>query len=244
MKQILECFVKNYNDKHPENELSVAETRLETDMRETLPLHAVVKERLSDRADLYVKVGEPQRKSTGLGETGVDEDQRVRVCKNFGCQKKFTLATNFEGECRHHTKPPVFHETSKYWSCCPHKKAYDWDDFMKIEGCATSKHSDLKPTGNQFLGGNELRGNTNATNLKTVEAFNKEQSASKEELPLDLLKRALVSVGCSPDDFDEAKKQLDLKFPDKPQEVIAEFATELGFGLHNLIGTTNTGPSS
>ena len=51
------------------------------------------------------------------------------------------------GACRHHTKPPVFHETAKYWSCCPHKKAYDWESFMEIKGCAHGMHTDLKQGG-------------------------------------------------------------------------------------------------
>jgi len=220
-------------------------------MRETLALPATVKDSLNDRADLYVKFGARAATATatpsGLADTGVDEQHRVRVCKNFGCQKKFTLATNFDGECRHHVKPPVFHETAKYWSCCPHKKAYDWDDFMKIQGCTVSRHTDLKPTGNQFLGGNELReGNNGAeTKLKTVDDFNRQQqggASREEETPLAVLKRALVATGCSATDFDKALAELEKKFPDQPDEVLAEFATEFGFGLHNLIGTTAGGP--
>jgi len=257
VRRMLECFVANYNEKHPENELKVDDLRLETDMRETLSLQATVRDCVGDRADLYVKFGAraggsfgsgavAPTTSGGLAETGVDEQHRVRQCKNFGCQKKFTLATNFEGECRHHVKPPVFHETAKYWSCCPHKKAYDWEDFMKIEGCAVSRHTDLKPTGDQFLGGNELRGSTTNGNakLKTVDDFNRESSqaaAKTAETPLDLLKRALVAVGCSATDFDKALKVQQDKFPDQPDEVLAEFATEFGFGLHSLIGTTAGG---
>ena len=244
MRQLLECFVKNYNDKHPENELKFDDLRLETDMREVLPTHAVVKERINDRADLYVKMGAarpPTAKTCTLADTGVDEQTRIRVCKNFGCQKKFTLATNFEGECRHHTKPPVFHETAKYWSCCPHKKAYDWDDFMKIQGCAVGKHTDIAPrSAHQFLGGNELRGNSGGPKLKTVDDFNRGEQAKKEN-PIDLLKRGLLAVGCTEGDFEKALHVLKEKFNDDESEVLAEFATEFGFGLHNLIGTTAGG---
>jgi hypothetical protein len=36
---------------------------------------------------------------------------------------------------RCHKSPPVFHETAKWWSCCPQKKAYDWETFQDIPGC-------------------------------------------------------------------------------------------------------------
>lgn len=198
---LMDTFVKNYNEKHPENELSTETLRLETDMREIVPLQATVSERVADRADLYVKV---QEKRTGR-------------CMNFGCNQMYS-----DGECVHHTKPPVFHETVKYWSCCPHKKAYDWDSFMQIKGCCVGKHSLVKP-GTQFLGGNDLR-----AKLPSAAGYNR----------FDALKKALVSIGCSEKDFDAAKAALMAKFDNDEDEVKAEFATEFGFGLHNLIGTT------
>ncbi|KAJ8613560.1 hypothetical protein CTAYLR_002207 [Chrysophaeum taylorii] len=245
-KNLIETFVKNYNEKHPMNQLDVATIRLETEMREVISQNAVVSERINDRQDLYVKVGQsPPQVTPTFAETGVDDADRIRTCRNFGCNKKYTLRTNFEGECRYHTKPPVFHETAKYWSCCPHKKAYDWESFMEIKGCATGLHSDIKPGGNQFLGGQELRGQDAGKKLKTVEDFNREQRGDAPpvaEKPIDLLKRALVGVGVSAQDFDAAKQALMAKFADDESEVLAEFATEFGFGLHNLIGTTGDGP--
>ncbi len=59
-----------------------------------------------------------------------------------------------------------------------------------------------------------------------------------DEAPLELLKRALVGIGCSADDFDAAKAKLSEKFKDDEKEITAEFCAEFGFGLHNLIGTT------
>ena len=38
-------------------------------------------------------------------------------CKNFGCQKKFRESQNRDRICQHHIKPPIFHETRKYWAC-------------------------------------------------------------------------------------------------------------------------------
>ena len=54
---LMDTFVKNYNAKHPENQLNGSQLRIETEMREVVPMHAVVCERVHDRADLYVKFG-------------------------------------------------------------------------------------------------------------------------------------------------------------------------------------------
>ena len=47
-----------------------------------------------------------------------------------------------------------------------------------------------------------------------------------------------VGIGCSADDFDAAQAKLSEKFKDDEKEIQAEFCAEIGFGLHNLIGTT------
>ena len=124
--------------------------------------------------------------------------------------------------------------TAKYWSCCPHKKAYDWESFMEIMGCATGRHSDIKPGGAVVLGGSHVRGQPSVDpSLKKIEDFN-----NGVEAPLELLKRALVGVGCSATDFEAARSKLKEKFKNDEAEVVAEFRAEFGFGLHNLIGTT------
>merc|ERR1712232_162938 len=65
-----------------------------------------------------------------------DDDGRLR-CKNFGCQKMYDPNAQPQ-PCTHHKSAPIFHETAKWWSCCPDKKAYDWEEFMRIPGCTTS----------------------------------------------------------------------------------------------------------
>lgn len=246
---LMDTFVKNYNAKHPENQLNGPQLRIETEMREVVPMHAVVCERVHDRADLYVKFGAGGAPPTRLGgggaksggfEAGAGGPDAMRACKNFGCNKKYCERTNFDGECRHHTKPPVFHETAKYWSCCPHKKAYDWESFMEIKGCAHGKHSDIKPgAGNVALGGSHVRGAAGGAagpKLKKIEDYNR---GAVELKPIEALKHALIAIGCSASDFEAAVAALNKKFDDDEAEVLAELATEFGFGLHNLIGTTN-----
>ena len=80
------------------------------------------------------------------------------------------------------------------------------------------------------LGGSHVRGQT-ATDpkLKKIEDFN---AGKTDEKPLDLLKRALIAIGCSADDFDAAKAKLSEKFKDDEKEITAEFCAEFGFGLH------------
>jgi hypothetical protein len=236
---LMDTFIKSYNAKHPENQMVSSQYRLETEMRQVLQPHTTVCEKVHDRADLYVKFGSapaaPKPMQT-VNNDMLDPLDRCRACKLFGCNKKYTERANSDDACRHHTKPPVFHETAKYWSCCPQKKAYDWESFMQIKGCATGRHSDIKPGAAAPLGGSHVRGQTASDpKLKKIEDFN---SGKTDEKPLDLLKRALVAIGCSADDFDAAKAKLSEKFKDDEKEIQAEFCAEIGFGLHNLIGTT------
>merc|ERR1712032_1101346 len=59
-------------------------------------------------------------------------EERVR-CRNFGCQKLFWERN--PPKCRHHKAPPEREDTTVYWPCCPHKKAWDFDEFVRILGC-------------------------------------------------------------------------------------------------------------
>ena len=132
---LMDTFIKSYNAKHPENQMVASQYRLETEMRQVLQPHTTVCEKVHDRADLYVKFGSaPQapKPMQTVNNDMLDPLDRCRACKLFGCNKKYTERANSDDACRHHTKPPVFHETAKYWSCCPHKKAYDWESFMPV----------------------------------------------------------------------------------------------------------------
>eukprot|EP00668_Euglena_longa_P033941 GGOE01043620.1.p2 GENE.GGOE01043620.1~~GGOE01043620.1.p2 ORF type:complete len:300 (-),score=85.86 GGOE01043620.1:445-1221(-) len=62
-------------------------------------------------------------------------------CRNKGCNvDRFAVAENHADACHYHEGAPVFHDTAKYWSCCPAKKCYDWDDFLKVPPCAVGPH--------------------------------------------------------------------------------------------------------
>jgi hypothetical protein len=65
-------------------------------------------------------------------------------CKNYGCGKFYSESENTDTSCRHHVSPPFFHDLIKGWSCCKDRKAYDWDEFQLIEGCAVGRHSNVE----------------------------------------------------------------------------------------------------
>ncbi|KAK2738872.1 hypothetical protein FQN57_006887 [Myotisia sp. PD_48] len=63
-----------------------------------------------------------------------------KECRRRGCNATFNPAvprTDDEG-CIHHPGQPIFHEGSKGWSCCK-RRVLEFDEFMKIQGCATNK---------------------------------------------------------------------------------------------------------
>ncbi|CAK4646661.1 hypothetical protein LEN26_020061 [Aphanomyces euteiches] len=65
-------------------------------------------------------------------------------CVNYGCQKEYVVAENNDTSCPHHAGAPVFHDSGKYWSCCPKVIKYDFDEFLKIPPCVVTAHSDLR----------------------------------------------------------------------------------------------------
>ena len=67
------------------------------------------------------------------------------ICRNYGCGKYFIDSDNGPEACRHHKLPPLFHDCVKGWTCCKEKKAYDWEEFQKIEGCEVGPHCTIDP---------------------------------------------------------------------------------------------------
>ena len=47
--------------------------------------------------------------------------------------------------CKHHIKPPFFHDTIKGWTCCRERRALDWEEFEKLEGCTVGRHGQVDP---------------------------------------------------------------------------------------------------
>ena len=81
----------------------------------------------------------------------------------------------------------------------------DWDDFQKIPGCATGKCTDIKEVGKRFLGGTDLREHLEKEKLKSIDDFNKAQSAGGAEAApvLERLRNSLFEVGIDKELFDQ-----------------------------------------
>lgn len=129
-------------------------------------------------------------------KSAVATDERGRVrCKNFGCQNSFD--PNDPPPCVHHKAPPIFHEVAKWWSCCPDRKAYDFDDFMKIPGCVTGVCSSESQQGQKrFLGGTDIRGQNAPVRLD-------ENAPEDPRRKLNDLRKGLVAIGVDGALFDK-----------------------------------------
>ncbi|CAB9516810.1 and histidine-rich domain-containing protein [Seminavis robusta] len=165
---------------------------------------AVVLDVIPDRADLYVVHGpsqtlSDQKEAAQKAKLEADTDKNLAACTHFGCKQRFPPGGPYP-KCQYHSAPPVFHETAKFWSCCPNKKAYDWDDFQNIPGCQTGVCTDIKEDTEQkqFLGGTDLRQAAGeAIKLKSIDDFNKAQAAGGADAApvLDRLNAVLVELG-------------------------------------------------
>lgn len=78
-------------------------------------------------------------------------------------------------------------------SVCPNNSRYDWDEFQKIEGCATAEHTNIKDTG--------------ATD------FWKSQTVSNAKTGLEKVEQAPVQAQeiQTPKSIDQFNKELDEK---------------------------------
>lgn len=118
-------------------------------MFDPIPYDAIACKALTDHSHVYVRLG-PSQSMLELGKSYEDTSAAAAVesskspadladssansaeallvrCTNFGCKVRFPKGSLVTPKpCIHHSGPPVFHETAKFWSCCPHKRAYDW----------------------------------------------------------------------------------------------------------------------
>ena len=66
----------------------------------------------------------------------------MKNCKRLGCNKSYKEED--EEICVYHSGWPMFSNLSKQWTCCKVEK-HDWEEFMKVPGCTSGNHSDIKP---------------------------------------------------------------------------------------------------
>ena len=69
-----------------------------------------------------------------------DDKGRLK-CIRKGCNQWYYPDENGDSACTYHPMKPIFHDTKKFYACCEHRVAYDFDDFLKIEGCQKGRHA-------------------------------------------------------------------------------------------------------
>ena len=128
---MIELFAKSYNAKNPDAQIIASNHHLETNENEKIYSNNICGTVLGDHSDYFIRVG--PHESVKRQQESDTSDTKLR-CKNYGCQRFYSKEENQADSCCHHTGPPVFHDTTKYWSCCPDKKAYDFESFQEITG--------------------------------------------------------------------------------------------------------------
>jgi hypothetical protein len=253
---LLDQFVESYNAKFQDtNPLDVDNLHLSirqqvpgsTDSTKTelvaICSDAVVINEIPDRFDVYICHGPSRTKAEveaaqQRAEQEKQESLRNTVaCTHFGCQNRFPRGGPYP-DCTYHRLPPVFHETAKYWACCPNKKAYDWDDFRSIPGCQLGTCTEVKEEGSkQFFGGTDLREQAaERAGLKSIDDFNKAQSAGGAEAApvLDRLRSVMAEMGIEHELFDQVVEGMKKEFSpsgSSKAEVLTAISQELGSKL-------------
>lgn len=226
--RLLEQFVESYNGgkEGQSNALDAASLHLsirsaasdrggdDGASERDLPSDGIVLQIIPDREDVYVCHG-PSRTTKEVHDerqARIDREKEavkhLAKCIRYGCNQRFPKGGPYP-ECRHHSGPPVFHETAKFWSCCPDKKAYDWDDFQRLPTCQKGRCTDVADKENgdrkEFLGGCDLREKMNGPKLRSIDDFNASNAAGGSEgAPvLERLRGVLGELGVESELFDQ-----------------------------------------
>jgi hypothetical protein len=179
-----------------------------------LPSDGIVAETIPDREDVYVRhgpsrtAGEIQSERQAELERKKEADRHMSKCVHFGCNNRFPMGGPYP-PCRYHSGPPVFHETVKFWSCCPGKKAYDWEEFQSLPTCqsgtCTNVRDDASVGQKQFLGGCDMRERMSGPRLRSIDDFNASAAAGGSEgAPvLERLRGVLGELGIESELYDQ-----------------------------------------
>mmetsp|Transcript_17062 Transcript_17062/g.25831 ORF Transcript_17062/g.25831 Transcript_17062/m.25831 type:complete len:298 (+) Transcript_17062:78-971(+) len=253
--KLLAQFVESYNTSSlgevhtlEENSLHLATNKgTEAESLAVVPSNAIIQDVIPDRANVFVRHGP----SVTLEQIDLEKQEEKRKelkyiestvqCTRFGCKKRFPKGGPYP-PCQYHVSPPVFHETAKFWSCCPQKKAYDWNDFENIPGCQTGKCSDVKEKDQkQFLGGTDLRAKANGdAELKSIDDFNKAQLEGEAAPTLDRLEKVMIDLGIEKELYDQVvqgirKEVLDEDSTRNEAEALVEIKESLGAKLKSAM---------
>ena len=250
--KVLGCFVESYNDneKHASNPLDQEQMHLaireeggesgsggDESSPSLIPIasDAITIETIPDRANVYILHG-PSKTMEEMAAEKQEALERERAekantvaCQHLGCKTRFPKGGPYP-ECSYHKSPPVFHETAKWWSCCPNKKAYDWEEFQAIPGCCSGVCTEVKESEQkQFLGGCDLREDAGGgAQLKSIDDFNKAQESGSDAAPvLERLRHVLAEIDVENELYDQVVEGIkkEMEGDDTPLDAVA---AELG----------------
>ena len=259
--RLLTQFVESYNASPPSLNHTLVESEMHLAIEEAddlvhIPSDATTEDAIPDRANLYVRHGPSmtlrdiqaaQKEKDAAASMITDEEESSNsmkhtmvTCTRFGCKNRFPKGGPYPEHCQHHVAPPVFHETAKFWSCCPTKKAYDWNDFEIIPGCMVEMCcTDVKMEQGQkqFLGGMELRAQNNeGDQLRSIDDFNKARAAGGTAAApiLERLQRVMQEMGIEPELYNQVvegmKRELEPTVTSEP-ELLEAVVAQLGAKL-------------
>jgi disease resistance protein len=127
-----------------------------------------------------------------------------KICTKQGCRKEYTDADNKENSCTYHDGKPIFHDIKKGWTCC-NQIVYDWEEFMKIQGCKVGAHSNESVKETDFFKSSTV--STAEKGINNISNFNQNQPVVKDIKAYEEEQKKL----------DDEKKK---KEAEKPREII------------------------
>jgi hypothetical protein len=246
--RLLSQFVEVYNENETFASNPLQEENLHLSIRRSgdngtdplvqLASDAIIIDVIPDRASVYIMHGPSQTLQQVEDQIKAERERRklelatTVQCTHFGCKNRFPRGGPYPS-CFYHASPPVFHETAKFWSCCPTKKAYDFEDFENIPGCQTGICSEVKEEQKSFLGGSDLREPAEVTNLRSIDDFNKAQASGGSNCAplLDRLRLVLNELGVETELFDQVVDGLKKETSgaaSNEAEMVEAVAAELG----------------
>jgi hypothetical protein len=174
---VITLYAKGYNAKNPDDPIETPLFHMEDGDNTSLYSDAICGTVMNDHGDYYIRPGVCMKPAA----TETERDPSLVRCKNYGCNQYFREEENHDTACHHHTSPPVFHDTLKYWSCCSDRKAYDFESFQQITGCGVGRHSTVNTGITISASPNAITGDEFApqqVQLKSIASYNAENPAA------------------------------------------------------------------
>merc|ERR1712166_322539 len=137
VEAVMQMWLDAINKKYPDDQLSIDRVKFTEKNGTAISRHGAISSCCQDYQDIFVVVEEI--------EAAEAEDPSLFKCYRYGCGVLFREEDNGPNTCSYHKGQPVFHDCTKWWSCCPHKKHTDWDEFMKEPTCCTGAHTNVRP---------------------------------------------------------------------------------------------------